>query len=98
VVPANSQRTVAFRYWNPVSDEVKFLTYQDPGSLVISNGQVTQPQTSEAMIGPPQPAVSNLYPADAQSSSNATQETGQGMMGPPSPVRSESKAAVRGYW
>lgn len=98
VVPANSQRTVAFRYWNPVSDEVKFLTYQDPSSLVISQGRVTQPQT-EAIIGP-QPSVSSLESTSTQPANTSSQE----LIGPPQPqnaqppMRTQAKSAVRGYW
>lgn len=96
VVPANAQRTVAFRYWNPFSDEVKFLTYQDPGSLAVSQGRVTQPQT-EAEVGL-QPSVSSMEPAYGPTAK-------QDLIGPPAPNRlqpppaqTHAQSAVRGYW
>jgi hypothetical protein len=94
VVPANSQRTVAFRNWNVVGKEVRFLSYQDPASLTIAQGKVTQPQPETALIGPPQPAVSTLSPAEVPPENPA-------FFGPssqPPTMRSQSQSAVRGYW
>jgi hypothetical protein len=91
VVPANSQRTVAFRYWNPFSDEVKFLSYQDPSSLVIAQGRVSQPVT-EAAVGPPAPeaqAVTTPSPESTVPNKAAEEQP---------PMQTQSKSAVRGYW
>lgn len=99
VVPANSQRTVSFKYWNPFSDEVKFLTYQDPASLVISNGNVSQPPESTALIGPPAPQTA-AEPVYQQTPNTPAQE----MIGPPSAQqaqetpRQHGQSSVRGYW
>lgn len=94
VVPANSQRTVSFRYWNPVSDEVKFLQYQDPSSLVISQGEVKQPASEAALIGPPAPAVSEATPIYPQPPSYMPAQP----IGPQPAPANQGKSAVRGYW
>ncbi|WP_373531426.1 hypothetical protein [Vampirovibrio sp.] len=86
IVPANSSRTVAFRYFNPVSDEVRFLSYQDPGSLVISEGKVTQPQMTAAEPAP-EPTPTAVSPPATE-----PEPTAQG------PMQTESQSAVRGYW
>lgn len=98
VIPANSQRTVAFRYWNPVSDEVKFLSYQDPSSLVISQGSVKQPETTAAMIGPPAPAVSAAVPVYPQPPSYTPAPPEVIGPQPQQPATGQGRSAVRGYW
>lgn len=97
-VPANSQRTVAFKFWNPFSDEVKFLTYQDPASLAILNGNVSQPpQEATAIIGPPAPqtAVEPVYPETPHTPA-------QEIISPPAQAqetpRQYAESSVRGYW
>lgn len=89
VVPANSSRTVAFRYFNPVSDEVRFLTYQDPDSLLITEGTVTQ--------RPPVAAVPEPE-AKAQTQPEPAVEQYQPMPAAQEPVKTQSHSAVRGYW
>lgn len=86
IVPANSARTVAFRYFNPVSDEVRFLSYQEPSSLVITQGVVTQPQMTAAEPVS-EPAVSAESPPATEPETKA-----------PEPMKTEGKSAVRGYW
>jgi hypothetical protein len=82
VVPPHSQRVVSYRYWNPVSDEVRFMVYQDPADAIAANtlrGQQTavEPtiQQQQAVVTPP-PTMTQVVP-------------------PPQPSGS---AAVRGYW
>jgi len=98
VIPANSQRTVSFRYWNPVSDEVKFLTYQDPSSLVVTQGSVKQPESSTALIGPPAPSVSAGAPVYPQVPSYTPSITPAPEQVGPQPSGSQGRSAVRGYW
>lgn len=86
IIPANSARTVAFRYFNPVSDEVRFLSYQDPGSLMITQGVVTQPQMTAAEPVP-EPAASAESPPATEPEAKA-----------PEPMKTEGQSAVRGYW
>ncbi len=86
VVPANSYRTVAFRYYNPVSDEVRFLSYQDPESLLITQGKVTQRPEAVAV------EESTVKVEEAQETTQITPAQ------PQEPMKTESKSAVRGYW
>lgn len=88
VVPANSYRTVAFRYYNPVSDEVRFLSYQDPDSLLVSQGKVTQRPEAVAV------QESTVKVEEAQESTQITPAQPQAQ----EPMKTESKSAVRGYW
>lgn len=85
IVPPNSSRTVAFRYFNPVSDEVRFLSYQDPDSLQISQGTVNQPQA--AATEPAEEPAASAENQPAQPEAQAQE-----------PSQTESKSAVRGYW
>lgn len=92
LIPANSYRTVAFRYYNPVSDEVRFLSYQDPDTLLVSQGTVTQrpaPVAIEASPVKPEPVEATAPMAPAQPQAQAE---------PQEPTKTESKSAVRGYW
>lgn len=89
IVPANSYRTVAFRYFNPVSDEVRFLSYQDPDSLLITQGTVTQRQPV-AIVPETQPETKAEAPA--------VEEKYQPMPAAQEPVKTQSQSAVRGYW
>jgi hypothetical protein len=86
IIPANSSRTVAFRYFNPVSDEVRFLSYQDPSSLLISQGVVKQP---EIIVAEPEeePAATAESPPVTEPETKA-----------PEPMKTEGQSAVRGYW
>jgi hypothetical protein len=88
VVPANSYRTVAFRYFNPVSDEVRFLSYQDPDSLLVTQGTVTQRPAAVAV------EESTEKVEEAQENTQITPAQPQAQ----EPMKTESKSAVRGYW
>lgn len=92
VVPANSYRTVSFRYYNPVSDEVRFLSYQDPDSLVITQGKVTQRPLETAAEESAAPAfkAAEVPEAPAQIAPEEAKTV--------EPMKKESKSAVRGYW
>lgn len=88
IVPANGYRTVAFRYFNPVSDEVRFLSYQDPDSLLITQGSVTQRPAAVAV------EESTVKVEEAQAPIQITPAQPQVQ----EPMKTESKSAVRGYW
>ncbi len=93
IVPANSYRTVAFRYFNPVSDEVRFLTYQDPDSLMVSQGTVTQRSVAAAVETPaPVSIAAEAQPTPAQNIVTPPPTQAQ------EPMKTEAQSAVRGYW
>lgn len=90
VIPPKSSRTVAFRYFNPVSDEVRFLSYQDPASLMISQGSVTQPTTASEQTTTPATATESQPEPSPQYTQVETQAQ--------EPTQTQSQSAVRGYW
>lgn len=92
VVPANSYRTVAFRYFNPVSDEVRFLSYQDPDSLMITQGTVTQREPVAAAPEPQPETKAEAQPQPAPEVKYQQIPTAQ------EPMKTQSQSAVRGYW
>jgi hypothetical protein len=37
VIPPHCQREVSYRNWNPFTDEVRFMVYQDPADATAAN-------------------------------------------------------------
>lgn len=89
VVPAHSQQTISYIYTNPVSDEVKFLVYQEPSSAVAANTDYFNQQQAAAAIPTVTQSQSSVS-SDMSSQVNTSASSSQNV--------TQSRSTVRGFW